>query len=230
MTSARTEPKPGGPGVDADAPVHERVYLALRARILHGEIAPGQAVTVRGLAEDLGVSMTPAREAVRRLIAERALAMTPTGRVMAPALGAEELAELTAARALLEPELAARALARAGAGLLDRLRGLDAAVDAALATGDPAAYVRANTAFHSALYAAAVAPALVALVESVWLQANPSMRVITGRAGTVRLRDEHKAALAALGARDEAALREAIRGDVMQAQALLAAAPLRAAS
>jgi DNA-binding GntR family transcriptional regulator len=212
------------------APAHERVYLDLRGRILHGEIAPGQAVTVRGLAEALGVSMTPAREAVRRLIAERALAMTPTGRVLAPCPTPDDLAELTMARALLEPELAARALAHGDAGLVERLRGLDAAVDAALAAGDPAAYVRANTAFHGALHAAAQAPALSALVESVWLQANPSMRVVTGRAGTVRMQDQHKAALAALAARDEAALRAAIRADVEQGLALLAGPALRAAS
>lgn len=205
-------------------PAHERVYQALRRRILHGALAPGQAVTVRGLAEALGVSMTPAREAVRRLIAERALAMTPTGRVQAPAIGAAALAELTAARALLEPELAARALPHVDTGLLAALRGLDGAVNAALRDGDPGAYVRANTAFHATLYAAANAPALAALVESVWLQLNPSMRVVAGRAGTLRLTDHHAQALAALAARDEAALRAAIRADVDQATALLAQA------
>jgi DNA-binding GntR family transcriptional regulator len=212
---------PDGPNA---APAHERVYQALRLRILHGELAPGQAVTVRGLAEDLNVSMTPAREAVRRLIAERALAMTPTGRVLAPALDAAALDELTAARALLEPELAARALPHADAGLCDRLRRLDAGVDAALASGDPAAYVRANTAFHAEIYAAARAPAMLALVESVWLQVNPSMRVVTGRAGTLGLADQHAAARAAIAARDEAALRAAIRADIAQAQALLSRA------
>lgn len=211
-------------------PVHERVYQALRMRILHGALAPGQAVTVRGLALSLDVSMTPAREAVRRLIAERALTTTPTGRVQAPLMGAQALAELTAARALLEPELAARALPHADAGLLERLRARDGAVNAALRDGDPGGYVRANTAFHATLYAAAQAPALVALVESVWLQLNPSMRVVAGRAGTRRLADHHAQALAALAARDEAALRAAIRADVDQAMALLAQADLAAAS
>ena len=213
------------PALPPDArPAHERVYQALRLRILHGALAPGQAVTVRGLAEALDVSMTPAREAVRRLIAERALAMTPTGRVQAPVMGARTLAELTAARALLEPELAARALPHADARLLERLRARDSAVNAALRAGDPGAYVRANTAFHATLYAAAQAPALVALVESVWLQLNPSMRVVAGRAGTLRLADHHAQALAALAARDATALRAAIRADVDQAMALLAQA------
>ena len=48
---------------------HDRVYRALRSRIMHGEMAPGQALTLRGIGKEFGVSMTPAREAVRRLAA-----------------------------------------------------------------------------------------------------------------------------------------------------------------
>ncbi len=212
------------PLAEVATPAHERVYRDLRSRILHGEFAPGQAVTLRGLAEGLGVSMTPAREAVRRLIAERALVMTPTGRVQAPVLTPAALGELAAARALLEPELAARACGRVDARGLAALRALDDAVTAALRDGDPRAYVSANTAFHATLYAAAQAPALTALVESVWLQVNPAMRVVTGRAGTLGLRDHHAEALAALAAGDAGALAEAIRADVGQSADLLARA------
>jgi DNA-binding GntR family transcriptional regulator len=184
-------------------------------------MVPGQAVTLRGLAADLGVSITPVREAVRRLIAERALEMTATGRVLCPALDRAALDALLTARALLEPELAARAIPYADHALLADLHRLDRALESAIARGEASGYVRANTAFHTALHAAARAPALVALVESLWLQLNPSMRVLTGRLGTASLADHHAEAMAALAARDEAALRAAIRADVMQAAALL---------
>lgn len=213
---------PDSTGHSAGLTAHERVYRDLRNRILHGELAPGQPVTVRGLAGELGVSMTPAREAARRLIAERALTMSATGRVSVPVLRVPALAELTAARVLLEPELAERAAPRADAALIGRLRQEDEAVNAALRRGDAAAYVRANTAFHTALYAAARAPALLALVESVWLQVNPSMRIVTGRAGTAGLADHHAAALAALARGDAAGVRAAIRADIGQAEALIA--------
>jgi DNA-binding GntR family transcriptional regulator len=123
---------------------------------------------------------------------------------------------------LLEPELAARALPHVDAALIARLRAIDAEVNAAIARGDAGGYVRANATFHATLYAASEAPALLALVESVSLQLNPSMRVITGRAGTGGLVDQHAAALRALDARDEATLRAAIRDDALQAQALIA--------
>jgi len=55
---------------------HDRVYRALRTRVMHGEIDPGHALTLRGIGKDFDVSMTPARAAVRRLVPEGALSRT----------------------------------------------------------------------------------------------------------------------------------------------------------
>jgi DNA-binding GntR family transcriptional regulator len=189
-------------------------------------MAPGDSVTLRGLAESLGVSMTPAREAVRRLVAERALEMTASGRATIPAPGLARLAELFRARELLEPELAVRALPNADKSIISTLSAIDSAIDDYLAKGDAAGYVRANNAFHTTLYALADAPALMALIESVWLQTAPFMRRIYGRLGTAALTDYHEATLAALGAHDATALAEAIRQDVAQGAALLRQAAL----
>jgi len=71
---------------------HDRVYRALRARIMHGEIHPGQAFTLRGIGKEFGVSMTPAREAGRRLVAEGALFLSSSGRVSTPEI--ERLEEI----------------------------------------------------------------------------------------------------------------------------------------
>ncbi|HSF96823.1 MAG TPA: GntR family transcriptional regulator [Thermohalobaculum sp.] len=210
----------------AGLPAHERVYRALRARILSGEMAPGESVTLRGIAEDLGVSMTPAREAVRRLVAERGLEMTASGRISVPVPGAARLEELFRARELLEPELAVRALPRVNKQVISRMKALDAAIERCMAGGDALGYVRANNAFHTTLYEQAEAPALVALVESVWLQTAPFMRRIYGRLGTAALADYHEAALRALEAGDARALAEAIRQDVAQGAALLRPAAL----
>jgi DNA-binding GntR family transcriptional regulator len=217
---------PGTLPETANLPAHERVYRALRARILSGEMAPGDQVTLRGLAEELGVSMTPVREAVRRLAAERALQMTASGRVAVPAPGARRLEELFRARELLEPELAIRALPNVDKSIISALCAIDAAIDGYLAEGDAAGYVQANNAFHTKLYALADAPALMALVESIWLQTAPVMRRIYGRLGTAALTDYHEATLAALASRDAGALADAIRADVTQGAALLRQAAL----
>lgn len=213
----------------AAGPAHERVYKALRRRILHGEMAPGEALTLRGVAGELGVSMTPAREAVRRLAAEGALAMSASGRVSAPVLSPQRIEELASIRALLEPELAARALPRAHLSLIDRLRRMDAEIDAHLRGGDAAAYVRANLEFHRTLYLRAHAPAMLALAETVWLQTGPSMRALYARIGMGRVADYHRKAISALAAGDEAGLRLAIREDVRQGLTLLISEGLDAA-
>jgi len=207
---------------ESDAvPAHERVYRALRVRILDGAMAPGEAITLRGIADQLSVSMTPAREAVRRLAAERALEITATGRIHVPDPSREALDELFAARLLLEPELARRALPRADDALIARLDGLDGLIDHAMEDGSPTAYIRANNAFHAVLYGVAEAPALMALVESVWMQTAPTMRRVYGRLGTAQMVDQHQEALKALRARDEAALIAAVESDILQGQKLL---------
>ena len=71
---------------DPNAAAHERVYRSLRQQVMHGEMDPGQALTLRGLGKTFGVSMTPAREAVRRLVAEGALTLSSSGRISTPEL------------------------------------------------------------------------------------------------------------------------------------------------
>ena len=70
----------------AKAPVHDQVYAAIRNGLVDGSFVPGRSVTLRGLAAMLGVSPMPVRAAVTRLVAEGALALTPTRRVCVPAM------------------------------------------------------------------------------------------------------------------------------------------------
>lgn len=207
-------------------PANEAVYRALRGRILDGAMAPGESLTLRGVAVALGVSMTPAREAVRRLVAERALELTGSGRLLVADPDPARLEELFSARILLEPELARRALPSLDRELIQGLVAIDDEIGALVDAGDAGGYVRANNRFHATLYAAARAPAITALVESVWLQTSPSMRRVYGRLGTRGLADYHAAAIRAMERRDANALAEAIRADVEQGAMLVREADL----
>ena len=89
---------------------HERIYLALKERLLFGGFLPGKAVTLRGLADDLDVSPMPVRDAVRRLTAEGALESHGNRRVSIPAMTSKRYREINLTRSLLEPELAVMAL------------------------------------------------------------------------------------------------------------------------
>lgn len=204
------DPPPDPPTVAA----HERLYRSLRSQVMHGELAPGQALTLRGLARTFGVSMTPAREAVRRLVAEGALALSSSGRVATPELTRDRIEELAAIRALLEPELASRALPRAHFALIDRLSAINAANAEAVVKHDAVGYIRSNLEFHRTLYLRAQAPAMLAMTETVWLQLGPTMRALYARLHRTALPQHHRMILAALRAGDEPGLRLAVRTDV----------------
>jgi len=210
------------PKTETSLPAHEMVYRALRTRIMHGGMAPGEALTLRGLGKEFNVSMTPAREAVRRLIAEGALTPSASGRVSTPELTNERLEELASIRALLEPELAARALPRAHNALIERLFVFNTGVREMIVKDDAMGYVRTNLEFHRTLYLRAQAPAMLALLETVWLQAGPTMRSLYQRLQRDRATDNHIKIIAALKAGDEPGLRLAIRTDVTQGLRMLA--------
>lgn len=207
---------------DSGLAQHDQLYRNLRTKIMHGELAPGQALTLRGLAKDYGVSMTPARESVRRLVAEGALSLSASGRVSTPELSAERIEELAALRALLEPELATRALPRAHMALIERLQSINSANAEAIAKHDAVSYIRTNLEFHRTLYLRAQAPTILALTETVWLQLGPTMRALYGRLGRTEPPQHHRTIIAALRAGDEPGLRLAVRTDVTQGLRMLA--------
>ncbi|WP_372885700.1 GntR family transcriptional regulator [Shimia sp.] len=207
---------------DHASSAHDRVYRQLRSRIMHGEVAPGQAMTLRGIGKEFEVSMTPAREAVRRLVAEGALFLSSSGRVSTPELTGDRIEELAALRALLEVELASRALPRAHMALIDRLQAINGNVTQAVESRDAVAYIRSNLEFHRTLYLRAQAPAMLAMAETVWLQLGPTMRALYGRFRKSEPPHFHRLMIAALKAGDEPGLRLAVRSDVTQGLRMLA--------
>lgn len=205
-------------------PTHERTYDRLSEMILFGQLAPGQAVTIQGLVQELGVGMTPVREAIRRLTAEGALMPQGNRRVSLPRLTDAALDEIAFARLALEPEIARRAVTGLSTDRIAALEAADRALDAAILDGDVARYLRSNHDFHFTLYEAAGSEVLVALVRTLWLRFGPSLRVVCARYGAGDLPDRHRESLAAMRAGDTDALAAAIRADIDQGVAELRSA------
>lgn len=202
---------------------HDRIYRWLRSEIMEGMIAPGNSFTIRGIADRFQVSMTPAREAVRRLSAEGALFVNKTGRISTPKLTVEHIEELAAIRALLEPELGARALPRVHSALIEKLADANARLIGAIRSGDARGYLKVNIEFHRALYLRAQAPSMLRYVETVWLQLGPTMAHMYETLRRPGVSIQHEKIIAALRAGDEPSLRLAIRADVTQGLRMLAA-------
>ncbi len=200
----------------AHTTIQESVYRALRQAILSGKFVPGRSVTLRGVAGMLGVSVTPVREALRRLVAEHALEALDNRRVRVPHMDQVRLEEICAARITLETQAALRSLPYMDKAGIKHLWQLNTAIDAAIDRDDVVSYLQRHYDFHFTLYAAAPSRVLVSLIESVWLQFSPFLSHAINHVETDYLKDRHAQALQALEARDPDLLRFAIEADIRE--------------
>lgn len=205
----------------SDEGLNASVYAELRKRIVTGHISPNHELSTRGLAGELGVSQTPVRDALSRLSAEGAVSIRSKRRVRVPEMTTERFDDLLRCRLLLEPEAAALAVPLLTSADIQRLRDLNATLEAAIKSGDAATYMQSNYDFHFTLYRAQPQKTLTQLIETLWLQFGPYMRVLFGRAPNTELNDRHETAIAAIEAKDVAALREAITQDINDGMGLL---------
>jgi DNA-binding GntR family transcriptional regulator len=204
-----------------DEGLNTAVYAELRQRLVTGRMSPGHELSTRSIAAELGVSQTPVRDALSRLSAEGAVSIRSKRRVRVPPMTSERFDDLLGCRVLLEPEAAVLALPHLTNQHIEQMRKIDAELDAAIANGDPDAYMSANYRFHFALYRAAPRPTLIQLIETVWLQFGPFMRVVYGRLGNAHLHDNHQSAIKAIEAKDAEALQNAITADITDGMALI---------
>ncbi len=202
-------------------PAHEVIYQKLREKILYGEFKPGGAVTLQGVADSLQVSLTPIRESVRRLIAERALEFHGNRRISVPKMTQGRLEEIYTARLNLEGELVKRAVNGITEEKLTALESIDHQLDLAISEGDTFNYLKFNFLFHQQLYRMQHSEIILPIVETLWLQLGPSLRVVCGRYGTSGLSDQHKKAIQALRDKDPLAAQKAILDDILQGRQII---------
>jgi DNA-binding GntR family transcriptional regulator len=170
------------------------VAALIRERIITGELATGEQLRQRDLAQRFSVSQTPVREAMRRLESE-GLLRSDTHRgftVVAPDMGrVEENFRIRAALESLGASLAARKVDPAG---LRRLRELNEQMRT-LADDDPR-YAELNREFHFTVYEYAHSPLLLSLMRLLWASLHGGPRVARTHAESARQHDEILAALA----------------------------------
>lgn len=191
-----------------------RVYRALAQGLMAGMFKPGEAVTLRTLATRLGTSAMPVREAVSRLIAERALILLQNRSVIVPRMSRARFIELTETRQMLEGMVAEAACARATPALLRRLSEINEAMKHCIAINDFRGGLSHNMAFHFTLYQAAGKPVVLPLIEMLWLQAGPFLALSLTTPGVRWTARYHNAVLAALRSSLGPSARRAIEADI----------------
>jgi DNA-binding GntR family transcriptional regulator len=198
----------------------ERVHAELRELLMSGELAPGQKMSLRSVAETLGVSIMPVREAVARLVADQSLEVLPNRAVRVPLMSRARFRELTAVRLAVEGFAAEEAARnRTAADLVAMHRFEEAFLDQARSP-DPQAHqaVRANKELHFAVYRATSLPTLVGIIEGLWLKIGPvlnfDLKVSPERLRTGGAAGQHQRLVAAVEAGDGAAARKALTDDI----------------
>jgi len=190
---------------------------------MNGQFEPGERLTISGLAEEYGTSITPVREAIFRLVSERALQMRAATSFQVPRFDTAQLLEVQTIRIELEGRAAYEAAGRITPKELDQLGVIHRQFIAAAAQ-DPAKASILNRDFHFALLRMSHMPMLVGLCENMWTLIGPVLRLFHIRMPVREIAsDEHKhhELLAALAAGDRERSRKAIQEDIAWAQDLI---------
>lgn len=194
--------------------LNETAYRAVRAALTEGRLQPGQALTLRPLSAQFGISVTPMREALLRLVSERALSLDARGTVIVPTLTRDEVEEIGELRAELEGRGAAKAARAATSTDIERLTSVHDELTLVHKAGDYSEAVRVNTRFHLELCRIARSPILFEIVEGLWVRCGPMLWHTVDERTPKWTPGPHLEVLSALRAGDAAAARHAIVEDV----------------
>lgn len=214
-------PKSGLKQINKDT-LWDKAYFSLKSALLAGKFAPGERIILRKVAQDLGISLTPVRDAINRLAAENVLERGGVGQgggASVPLLNAHEFDQLMSIRSSLEP-LAAEAAANNAtkteiseiSKLLDQMRDLANA-------GNLASYLDAHYKFHFGIYKLADQSILLQAIEGAWLRCGPTLNLALPAYKPGQKRHKyHLAALNALKKGDGIGVARAIRADIDSAR------------
>ncbi|OWF65209.1 hypothetical protein B6A14_05210 [Polynucleobacter hirudinilacicola] len=200
----------------------DKAYFSLKSALLAGKFVPGERIILRKVAQDLGISLTPVRDAINRLAAENVLERGGVGQgggASVPLLNANEFDQLMSIRSSLEP-LAAEAAAKnaSRAEIVEISKMLNRMKDLA-ETGNLASYLDAHYQFHFGIYKLANQAILLQAIEGAWLRCGPTLNLALPAYNPGQKRHKHHlAALNALKKGDGVGVAQAIRADIDSAR------------
>jgi GntR family transcriptional regulator, colanic acid and biofilm gene transcriptional regulator len=194
-----------------------RAYSALKDALIAGTFGPGERIVMQDLAERLGTSVTPVREACLRLVSEQGLEIRSGRFVTVPDLDLARYMELRIVRLALEGLAAELAAKDARAPEIDRLTEIQGRFESARLAGDSRGAIEMNREFHFGVYRLSRMEILLRQIEVMWISMGPILKVyheevITDYVGA----DEHVHLIAALRRRDGPAARLALERDIVR--------------
>nr|WP_277999002.1 GntR family transcriptional regulator [Moorella sulfitireducens] len=184
-------------------PLREIVFEALREAIINGQLKAGERLMEVQLAEEMGVSRTPVREAIRKLELEGFIVMVPRKGAYVADLSTKDIADVFEIRSALESLAAGLACERITEEELDELERLLIKVADCVAAKDLETLVEIDTQFHEVLYRASRNDRLVQIINNLREQIQRFRTTSLGTPGRMpEALEEHKQLVEAITARN----------------------------
>lgn len=150
----------------------EQAYESIRNRILSGEYASGHRLVLSRIADDLGISVVPVREAIRRLEAEALLTFERNVGATVAGIDPTEYRYTMQVLSIVESAATALSLPTISADDLAEAHRINDAMKECLARFDPVRFTSLNHDFHQVLYRSCPNPHLLDLVHRGWNRLN----------------------------------------------------------
>nr|WP_319514506.1 GntR family transcriptional regulator [uncultured Cohaesibacter sp.] len=199
-----------------------QAHEIIRDSIIDGQFEPGDTLSTRQFASMLQVSQMPVREAFHRLVAEGALENRPNRTIGLPIIRVKEFRELTEIRCTLEGLATEKAAIAMDAETLKKLTAVSKQIEAA-DTEDITEYLRLNRQFHFTVYEASGSDSLFRMISQIWVRIGPLLNWSSRNVRNVEYSiNFHNQVIEAIKARDGAAAKKAILGDVTEAAEIVA--------
>ena len=193
-------------------------------RLSSGAWKPGERITIRALAQELGISTTPVREVLLQMVSIGCLELKQNTSFSVPPMSLDVYLETRSLRILLEGEAAAVAARVATDREIDELAKIHTQLEAVEDAQDVPGSLEWNRTFHLTLTEMSRLPTLITFVETLWLRSGPILNALFPRVqpwqqGIYR----HLDVLAGLRARDPERARMAIQNDIIEGGPLIEA-------
>lgn len=193
--------------------LRHRAYEVLKEQMITAEILPGEKISLRSLAQKLGVSLSPVREALLKLESERIVVIESNKSIYVNNLTPDEMEEVLKLRIMLEILAAERACDFRPDSLLPELAGMLAKMRHSM--DEPIVYLRHNQKFHFTIYHQAHYPILLDIISNLWMRIGPYIFLHARERKDISLAMRHHQSIYdALAARDKPGISKAIEDDL----------------
>lgn len=162
-----------------------QVEISLKSALIVGALRPGARLITKNIADQLGTSITPVREALLRLVSSGALHASPAQAFLVPEMTLERYNEITQLRKQLEGMAVSVASSQMTPEKVNELRSLSDAFREAIMSGNIEQALLANQKFRFRVYEYAEMPTLINLIEQLWVRIGPCFSYLYPESGNI---------------------------------------------